>query len=60
MSNMLPSYDKSQLKVAAQFISNALNNKKKNAKRYYSKVFYTYLIRIIMSNMEEHVLIQIS
>ena len=32
----------------------------KNAKRHYSRIFFdTYLIRIIMSNMEEHVLIQI-
>ena len=31
----------------------------KNAKRHYSRVFFTHLIRIIMSNMEEHVLIQI-
>ena len=32
---------------------------KKNAKRHYSGVLDTYLIRIIMSNMEERVLIQI-
>ena len=39
MSNRLPSYDKSQFKETAQYISNALNNKKKNAKRHYSRVF---------------------
>ena len=27
MSNMLPTYDKAQLKETAQYISNALNNK---------------------------------
>ena len=31
----------------------------KNAKRHYSRGFYTYLISLIMSNMDEHVLIQI-
>ena len=34
-------------------------NKKKMPKEIIAGFFYTYLIRIIMSNMEEHVLIQI-